>query len=191
MVETIPNVLEFPSESSEDALEELLREGARKMLNQAIQAEVALYLEARRELVDESGRRQVVRNGTLPKREIQTPLGPVEVQQPRVRDRRPPEERETFRSSILPPFLRKTKSLEDLIPWLYLKGVSTGDFTEALQALLGPDAKGLSATTITRLKQGWQAEHEAWERRSLRGKEYVYIWADGVVRHEAPCDLAG
>ena len=160
MAETTANVIEFPAESSEDALEELLREGARKMLNQAIQAEVALYLEARRELVDKVGRRQVVRNGTLPKREIQTPLGPVEVQQPRVRDRRAPEERETFRSSILPPFLRKTKSLEDLIPWLYLKGVSTGDFTEALQALLGPDAKGLSATTITRLKQGWQAEED-------------------------------
>lgn len=189
MTENISNLLKFPAESVRSALEEILREGAQKMLRQAIEEEVALYLEARHEIVDDQGRRQVVRNGSLPKRHIQTPLGSIEVQQPRVRDRRPSPQRESFSSSILPPYLRKTKSMEDLIPWLYLKGVSTGDFAEALQALLGPNAKGLSATTITRLKQGWQGEYEAWDRRSLRGKRYVYIWADGVyfnVRLESP-----
>ncbi len=92
----------------------------------------------------------------------------------------PPDQREAFTSAILPPYLRKTKSLEGLIPWLYLKGVSTGDFSEALQALLGPEAPGLSATTVTRLKAAWEDEHEAWSKRSLKGKHYVYVWADGV-----------
>ena len=89
-------------------------------------------------------------------------------------------EREKFTPAVLPPYLRRTKSLEELIPWLYLKGISTGDFAEALQALLGPDAPNLSATTITRLKAVWEAEHEAWSKRSLAGKHYVYVWADGV-----------
>jgi putative transposase len=111
---------------------------------------------------------------------LQTPMGDLEVRQPRVRDRRPAAERESFTSRLLPPYLRKTRSMEELIPWLYLKGVSTGDFAEALQALLGPQAKGLSATTITRLKAGWQEEYEGWSRRSLRTKRYVYLWADGV-----------
>lgn len=159
------------------------------MLTQAIQEEVDAYLERRSHLVDENGHRLVVRNGTHPARDLQTPVGSIEVKQPRVRDRRGREERERFSSKILPPYLRKTKSIEELIPWLYLKGVSTGDFSEALQALLGPNAKGLSPTTITRLKQGWAGEYEAWERRSLRGKRYVYLWADGVyfnVRLESP-----
>src|SRR5262249_35691047 len=117
--------------------------------------------------------------GHLPERSIQTGVGPVEVRQPRVRDRRPAEQREAFTSAILPPYLRKTKSLEDLIPWLYLKGVSTGDFTDALKALLGSDAPGLSASTVTRLKDAWQAEYDAWGRRSLVGRRYVYVWADG------------
>ena len=189
MTETTSNLLEFPAGSARDALEDILREGARKMLIQAIHDEVDLYVEARRELVDAQGRRHVVRNGSLPKREIQTPLGPIEIQQPRVRDRRAPGERESFSSRLLPPYLRKTQSIEELIPWLYLKGVSSGDFVDALQALLSPQAKGLSATTITRLKQGWQEEYRAWERRSLRGKRYVYVWADGVyfnVRLESP-----
>ncbi|MBV8267048.1 MAG: transposase, partial [Planctomycetaceae bacterium] len=97
-----------------------------------------------------------------------------------MKDRRPTLQREKFNSAILPPYLRKTKSIEELIPWLYLKGISTGDFAEALQALLGPEAPGLSATTITRLKAVWEAEHQAWARRSLAGKRYVYVWADGV-----------
>lgn len=189
MPENTPNLLEFPADSIQNALDEILREGARKMLSQAIQEEVDLYLEKRSHLVDENGHRLVVRNGTHPARDIQTPVGALEVRQPRVRDRRAREEREPFSSKILPPYLRKTKSIEELIPWLYLKGVSTGDFSEALQALLGPNAKGLSATTITRLKQGWASEYEAWERRSLRGKRYVYLWADGVyfnIRLESP-----
>lgn len=137
-------------------------------------------MEARRGLVDVSGRRLVVRNGDLPERTIQTPMGDVPVRQPRVRDRRVAGEREPFTSKLLPPYLRKTKSVEELIPWLYLKGISTGDFTEALQALLGPEAKGLSATTITRLKSSWQSDYEAWSRRSLRSRRYAYCWADGV-----------
>jgi transposase-like protein len=121
-----------------------------------------------------------VRNGHLPQRTLMTGVGSVEVKQPRVLDRRPAEEAESFSSKILPPYLRKTKSIEELIPWLYLKGISTGDFSEALAALVGPAAKGLSASTITRLKEVWQAEFQEWSRRSLKGKEYVYVWADGV-----------
>jgi len=145
----------FPQDSSRDVLSEVLREGARQMLATAIEAEVQGFLVAREHLVDVAGHRLVVRNGHLPARTIQTALGELPVKQPRVRDRRPAAERETFQSSILPPYLRRTKSLEELLPWLYLKGVSTGDFSEALTALLGPEAPGLSATTITRLKAVW------------------------------------
>jgi putative transposase len=122
----------------------------------------------------------VVRNGFLPEREIVTGIGRIEVQQPRVRDRRPAGEAEAFSSKILPPYLRKTKSVEELIPWLYLKGISTGDFSEALKALVGPDCPGLSATTVTRLKGVWEQEFQEWNQRSLIGKQYVYVWADGV-----------
>jgi putative transposase len=169
-----------PLPTGQDVLTEVLRDGARRMLAQAIEAEAAAWIEAHAHLKDEAGRRQMVRNGHLPERAIQTGLGPIEVQQPRVRDRRPAGQREAFSSAILPPYLRKTRSLEELIPWLYLKGVSTGDFSEALQALLGPEAPGLSATTITRLKAVWEGEHQAWAERSLAGKRYVYVWADGV-----------
>src|SRR6266436_8478196 len=175
---TIPANL--PLATSSDVLTEVLRTGARQMLAQAIEAEVAAYLGARFELRDEAGRQQVVRNGYLPQRTILTGVGPVEIKQPRVQDRRPDPEREIFSSAILPPYLRKTKSIEELIPWLYLKGVSTGDFSEALAALLGPEAKGLSASTVTRLKSVWQEEHQDWSQRSLAGKHYVYLWADGV-----------
>ena len=162
-----------------DVLTSILREGAQQLLAKAIEMEVAEWLEARQQL-DAQGRRQVVRNGYLPERTIVTGLGEVAVKQPRVRDRRPLDERETFQSKILPPYLRKTKSIEELIPWLYLKGISTGGFEEALQALLGPDCPGLSATTITRLKASWEQEHEDWSKRSLQGKQYVYVWADGI-----------
>src|ERR671916_131046 len=145
-----------------------------------IEAEVAGWIDDHAHLKDDRGRRQVVRNGHLPERAIQTGIGPIEVQQPRVRDRRPADQREAFPSAILPPYLRKTRSLEGLLPWLYLKGVSTGDFAEALQAILGPDSPGLSATTITRLKAAWEDEFAAWNKRSLAGKRYVYVWADGV-----------
>lgn len=169
-----------PAPQSRDVMAEILRAGAQKMLAQMIQQEVDDWLAERANLQDEQGRRQVVRNGFLPKREIVTGVGAIEVRQPRVRDRRPPDQAEPFTSKILPPYLRKTKSIEELIPWLYLKGVSTGDFSEALKALVGPDCPGLSATTVTRLKAVWEEEFREWNKRSLEGKQYVYVWADGV-----------
>lgn len=169
-----------PLPGSQDALTDILRQGAQQLLAQAIEAEVAIWIDRRQTCVDDRGHRQVVRNGYLPQRTLTTGVGAVAVQQPRVHDRRPEGEREKFSSAILPPYLRKTKSIEELIPWLYLKGVSTGDFSEALAAILGPDAKGLSATTVTRLKGVWQQEYDAWQKRSLVGKHYVYVWADGV-----------
>jgi putative transposase len=170
----------LPSVSSRDVLSEVLRQGAQRMLAEAVQAEVDEWIDAHRHVVDERGRQQVVRNGSLPKRSILTGLGELEVEQPRVHDRRGSDQRERFTSKILPPYLRKSKSIEELIPWLYLKGVSTGDFPEALAALVGADAKGLSANTVTRLKQEWEREEETWSKRSLADKEYVYIWVDGV-----------
>jgi transposase-like protein len=170
----------FPAPQSRDVMTEILRAGAQKMLSQMIQQEVDDWLAEHEHLRDEEGRRQVVRNGFLPKRHITTGVGPIEVQQPRVRDRRPADQAEAFSSKILPPYLRKTKSIEELIPWLYLKGVSTGDFTDALKALVGPDCPGLSATTVTRLKAVWEDEFQEWNKRSLKGKQYVYVWADGV-----------
>jgi putative transposase len=169
---TIPENLPLPT--SQDVLTEICRTGARQMLAQAIKAEVAVYLDARSELRDEVGRQQVVRNGHLPQRTVLTGIGAVEVEQPRVRDRRPAAERERFSSAVLPAYLRKTRSMEALIPWLYLKGVSTGDFSEALAAVVGPQAKGLSANTVTRLKAGWQQEYETWNKRSLADKHYVW-----------------
>jgi len=163
-----------------DMLTEILRAGAQKMLAAAIEQEVAGYVAERVGLLDEGGHRQVVRNGFLPEREIMTGVGTVSVKQPRVRDKRSPEQREFFTPAVLPKYLRKTKSMEELIPWLYLKGISTNDFPEALQALLGTDAKGLSASTITRLKSVWEDEYAEWSRRSLTGKRYVYLWADGI-----------
>jgi transposase-like protein len=180
MNESTTDIRIVPLPTGQDVLTEVLREGARRLLAQAIEAEVAAWIAGHAHLKDDSGRQQVVRNGHLPERTIQTGIGPIEVQQPRVRDRRPAGQREAFTSAILPPDLRKTKSLEGMIPWLYLKGISTGDFSEALQAMLGPGAPGLSATTITRLKAAWEAEHEAWAKRSLAGKHSVYVWADGV-----------
>jgi transposase-like protein len=169
------------SAGARDALTEVLRRGAVDLLANAVRAEVAAWIDEHAHLVDEHGRRRVVRNGSMPEREIVTGIGPVRVKQPRVHDRRTPDEgRETFTSAILPPYLRKTRSMEDLIPWLYLKGVSTGDFSEALAALIGTDTPGFSATTVTRLKESWEAEYKTWSTRDLTGKNYVYIWADGV-----------
>ena len=159
------------------------------MLAEAIEAEVTEWIEVHTHVRDERGRRRVIRNGHKPTRSILTGLGPVEVCQPRVRDGRPAGEGERFTSKILPPYLRKTKSVEELIPWLYLKGISTGGFNEALAAILGPDAPGLSATTVTRLTATWEAEYRTWNRRSLKDKRYVYVWADGIhfnVRLESP-----
>jgi transposase-like protein len=153
--------------------------------------EVEEYLTAHGDQIDSAGHRLVVRNGHMPERQIQTGVGSVTVKQPRVNDKRIDEngQRMRFSSKILPPYLRRTKSLEELIPWLYLKGISTGDFTEALQSLLGPEASGLSATSIVRLKEIWKQEWADWNQRSLQGKQYVYIWADGIyfnIRLEDP-----
>jgi transposase-like protein len=165
---------------SRDLLGEILRQGAQTMLTQAIEAEVAEWIEQHQHVTDQRGRRQVVRNGYLPERKLVTGVGEVSVEQPRVHDRRPAAEREHFSSKLLPPYLRKTKSIEELIPYLYLKGISTGGFQEALSALLGPECPGLSATTIVRLKAVWEQEYGQWSKRSLEGKEYVYVWADGI-----------
>jgi len=164
-----------------DVLTEILRKGAVDLLANAVRAEVAAWIDDHAHVVDADGRRQIVRNGSMPEREIVTGIGPVKVRQPRVHDRRKTEEgREVFNSAILPPYLRKTRSMEELIPWLYLKGVSTGDFSEALAALIGADTPGFSATTVTRLKESWEVEYKNWSTRDLTGKNYVYIWADGV-----------
>lgn len=172
--------LDFDDLTARDVLTEILRTGAQTLLRAAIEKEVADSIKERSDIVDEDGRRLVVRNGCLPEREIVTGVGPVTVKQPRVRDKRPLEVRETFTSAVLPKYFRKTKSIEEMIPWLYLKGISTNDFPEALQSLLGPEAKGLSASTITRLKAAWEDESDAWNKRSLTGKRYVYMWADGI-----------
>ena len=167
--------IEVPQSS--DVLTDILRRGAQTLLQQAIEAEVQSYLS----LVNESQAAvAAVRNGYSPERTIQTGIGDVNVRQPRARVKSGFEGVEQFSSKILPPYLRRTKSIEELIPWLYLKGISTGDFQEALQALLGEGASGLSATTITRMKGSWGEDYEAWSKRDLSMKRYVYIWADGV-----------
>lgn len=170
--------LKKPGEISEDPLTELLRIGAKKLIGEAVEAELQQLLSQYATLRNGVGHQQVVRNGFLPEREIQTGLGPITIKVPKVRDKS--GQGIKFNSVLLPPYLRKTKSVEDVLPWLYLKGISTGDFQEALQALLGSDAKGLSASTISRCKRIWEEEHQAWSRRSLESKRYVYIWADGV-----------
>ena len=174
--------IQFPAPSTTDMLTDVLREGAQRLLAQAVEAEVGAYVDAHADRVDADGHRLVVRNGHKPERQIQTGIGPVTVRQPRVDDRRVDEQgrRLRFTSSILPPYLRKTKAIEELIPWLYLKGISTGDFNEALAALVGPDAPGLSASTVVRLKEVWRQDYEAWTQRSLADKRYVYLWVDGV-----------
>ena len=160
-----------------DALTEVLRRGAKELLQQAVEVEVAEALAQYAALKDEQGRQRVVRNGYLPERSIQTGIGAVTVRAPRVRDRAGELK---FSSSLLPPYLRRTRSLDELLPWLYLKGLSSSDFSGALTALLGPAAPGLSAATICRLKEIWRLEYEQWRQRSLREKEYVYVWADGI-----------
>jgi transposase-like protein len=170
---------------SKDVLTEILRQGARQMLASAIENEVQEYLDAHAAAVDAWGHRQVVRNGHMPPRSFQTGLGPIEVARPRVNDKRldADGQRCRFTSKILPPYLRRTKAIDELVPWLYLKGISTGDFPEALAALLGPAAAGLSATNICRMTRVWQQEWTQWSHRSLQDKHYVYVWADGVHFH--------
>ena len=166
-----------------DQLTDVLRNGARALLAQAVEAEVADFLGTHADLKTEDGHRRVVRHGHLPERAVMTGIGPVAVRQPRVRDREAAAddpERIHFTPAILPPYARRSKSLEMLIPILYLKGISTGDFEEALAALLGKDAPGLSASTIARLKEVWIDEHRRWNERDLSAKRYVYAWADGI-----------
>lgn len=161
-----------------DPLTELLRSGARQLLEQAIEAEVQVLLAAHSNRTLEDGRAGVVRNGHLPEREIQTGIGPVTVQIPKVRAKT--GEPVTFRSALVPPYVRKTQSLEAALPWLYLNGVSTGEMGAALEVLVGPEAKGLSASTVSRLKRTWAQEYQAWREAPLDKDRWVYVWADGV-----------
>jgi putative transposase len=171
-------------------LDQLVRQGAQQMLQKAIEVEVQEFLEQHEQRRDEQGHRLVVRNGSKPARKIVTGAGALEVKQPRVRDNSSdPDQRVPFRSAILPPYLRRSKSIEEFIPWLYLKGISTGDFSEALRTLLGEPAQGLSPNVVVRLKEQWTAEYEAWSRRDLTGQHYLYLWVDGIhvnVRLEDP-----
>jgi putative transposase len=176
-------------------IDDILREGARRALQAAIEREVDDYVQRNRPHVDEAGHRLVVRNGHHPARKIQSGNGAIEVHQPRVNDKRVDEQgqRIRFTSKILPPYLRKTKAIEELVPWLYLKGISSSDFPEALSCL-GHDGSGLSATTIVRMKELWQGEYENFCRRELCAKRYVYLWADGIyfnirLTDERPCVL--
>jgi len=167
----------------EDQLTEVLRNGARSLLSQAVEIEVSGFLAGHAGLKTAGGLQRVVRHGHLPEREVMTGIGPVGVRQPRVRDREVAADdpgRIRFSPTILPAYMRRSKSIETLLPILYLKGVSTGDFSEALAALLGKEARGLSATTIGRLKDGWLDDHAAWAKRDLSAKRYVYVWADGI-----------
>ncbi|SCZ86983.1 transposase (fragment) [Nitrosomonas mobilis] len=161
-----------------DPLQEVLREGTRKMLSAAIEAEVTSFIHHHGGLKTAEGRSAVVRNGYLPGRSIQTGLGDIEVKVPKVRDRSGSGIK--FNSSLIPPYLKRTRSIEEFLPWLYLRGVSTGDFTETLKHLLGTDAPGLSPATISRLKQDWEQDYQNWTRRDLSGKRYAYVWADGI-----------
>jgi transposase-like protein len=177
-----PEVVSFRAQFDQKSpLDELVREGARRMLQSAIDAEVDAFIAQHCDRTDGRGRRQVVKNGSLPEREILTGAGAIPVTQGRVRDNHPdPDKRVTFTPSVLPSYLRKTTTIEELIPWLYLKGISTGDFAEALQSLVGERAKGLSANVVVRLKEQWCAEYDDWSKRDLSDRHYVYLWADGI-----------
>lgn len=167
-----------PVPETGDALTEVLRRGARDLLKQAVEAELRAFLDDHAEHRLDDGRRAVVRNGYQPERRVQTGIGDVPVQVPKTRDRSGSGIH--FTSNVLPPYLRRSRSVEELLPWLYLKGVSTGDFQEALTALLGEQAQGLSASTLGRLKQQWLVEHDVWRERDLSSRRYIYWWADGI-----------
>lgn len=164
----------------EDTLVQILKEGAQKLLAAALEAEIETFLQSYSHMRGADGKREITRNGYLPERTIQTGLGDIPVKAPRAADRGKGRSKIRFTSSILPPYLKRTKNIEEMLPWLYLKGISTGDFGEALAALLGNNAPGLSAATISRLKEVWAVELGDWRERSLKGKEYVYLWVDGI-----------
>ncbi len=178
MTDSTLRALSQPEPQISDPLHELLRQGARDLIAKAVEAELATFLAQYAEQRLDDGRQAVVRNGYLPERTVQTGVGDVSVQVPKVRDRSGGGVR--FNSSLLPPYLKRARSIEELIPWLYLKGISTGDYQEALAALLGDQAKGLSANTVSRLKKQWEDEHSEWRKRDLDDRRYVYWWADGV-----------
>ena len=161
-----------------DPLTELLRTGAEQLVYQAVEAELLELLAEHSDRRTESGHAGVVRNGYLPERELQTGVGPVTVRVPKVRTKT--GEPVTFRSALVPPYVRKTKSLEAALPWLYLKGISSGEMGEALKVLVGPDAEGFSASTVSRLKQVWAQEYQSWCEDRLDKDRWVYVWADGV-----------
>ena len=173
------------SEEVEDPLTATLRSGARRLLAQAVEAEAEAFLAAMRDRRLPDGRERVVRHGLGPEREIQTGIGPVAVRRVKLRDRGAGEgegsgERIRFTSAILPRWARRTRSLDALLPVLYLRGISSGDFQEALAALLGQDAPNLSPAVLARLKGEWEADYARWQRRDLSARRYVYVWADGV-----------
>jgi transposase-like protein len=177
-------------------LEKIAREGARRMLQLALENEVQEYIEKHQDLTDETGKKIVVRNGYLPERDILTGVGSLNVKQPRTRARDSilQENIETFSSKILPRYLKRIPSIDNLIPLLYLKGISTNDFPTALSAILGDGVKGLSPANIVRLKKGWEDDYKEWANRDLSNKNYVYFWVDGIyfnvrLEHERSCIL--
>ena len=169
-----------PDSFSADPLTDLLRQGVRQLIGQAVEAELSGFLAAHADQTDTAGRRRSVRHGHLPERDIQTGIGAVSVQVPRVRGRASAGVPLRFTSTILRPYLRRARRIEELLPWLYLKSICTGDFSEPLAAPLGQDAPSLSATTITRLKADWWGDYERWSKRDRSTRRYVYFWADGV-----------
>lgn len=171
-------IVSFCDPAFQDELSDLVRDGAQRIIREAVEAELKAFLEAHGGKRDAEGRRAVVRNGYQPERDVLTGVGPVKVRVPKTRDRA--GEGRCFRSALLPPYLKKAKRLDAVLPWLYLKGVSTNDFDEALKALFGDSVKGLSPSTITRLKRGWETEYAEWRQRDWHGHEFVYIWADGI-----------
>ncbi len=173
------NVVDFVSRGTiPDPLTDLLRSGARRLIMHAIEAEVHEFLSPYSDQCTKDGKAAVVRNGYHPERQVQTGLGPVTVKVPKVRSKT--GKPITFHSALVPPYVRKAKSLEAALPWLYLKGISSGEMSAALSVLVGPEAKGLSASTISRLKQVWAQEYQGWRNKRLEKDRWVYIWADGI-----------
>jgi transposase-like protein len=172
--------LKRPESFDDDPLTEILRQGARKLLAEALKSEIDDFIARYSDLRCPDGTQRVTKSGYLPEREIQTGIGPVEVKVPRSRDRVPADDPIKFNSAIVPKYIRKSKSMEALIPWLYLKGISSGDLSEALSAIVGKDAAGLSSGTVSRLKAAWSDDLKQWQERDLKGRRYAYFWADGI-----------
>ncbi len=174
--------LNVPAESTQDALTELIREGAKKIIMEAVETEIECFMDRFRSMRMENGSQRVVRNGYLPERKITTGVGEVAVKVPRARDKmgKAADKEIQFQSSLIPKYLRKTGSLENLIPWLYLKGISAGDMAEALESLTGKEASGFSQPVVSKLKAKWKEEYEAWKKRDLSKKRYIYMWVDGI-----------